>query len=306
MHILKIDNNLVTKINSYKDNSIPKTAELLILADYDEQLPNDFNIDYAVLEDAKKFNYVKYESFENFDCFSLKLIDFEKLNITKGQVVMYIQKGNCIFFTNQVDLVQERLQELFQFLGEKVTLSRIVYTLFHMQNKNIPDTSDKIEKEIMDLENTLIASNSNDCVREIIYFRNQLMILKRYYEQSLYALDLIEENENNFFDYSTLKSFKILTQRTERGFQNILNIRESLTQVRESYEAEVDISLNTTMKFFTVITTIFLPLTLIVGWYGMNLKMPEYEYDYAYIILIVLSVLFISGSFLFFKNKKWF
>lgn len=306
MHILKIDNNLVTKINSYKDNSIPKTAELLILADYDEQLPNDFNIDYAVLEDAKKFNYVKYESFENFDCFSLKLLDFEKLNITKGQVVMYIQKGNCIFFTNQVDLVQERLQELFQFLGEKVTLSRIVYTLFHMQNKNIPDTSDKIEKEIMDLENTLIASNSNDCVREIIYFRNQLMILKRYYEQSLYALDLIEENENNFFDYSTLKSFKILTQRTERGFQNILNIRESLTQVRESYEAEVDISLNTTMKFFTVITTIFLPLTLIVGWYGMNLKMPEYEYDYAYIILIVLSVLFISGSFLFFKNKKWF
>lgn len=306
MHILKIDNNLVTKINSYKDNSTPKTAELLILADYDEQLPNDFNIDYAVLEDAKKFNYVKYESFENFDCFSLKLIDFEKLNITKGQVVMYIQKGNCIFFTNQVDLVQERLQELFQFLGEKVTLSRIVYTLFHMQNKNIPDTSDKIEKEIMDLENTLIASNSNDCVREIIYFRNQLMILKRYYEQSLYALDLIEENENNFFDYSTLKSFKILTQRTERGFQNILNIRESLTQVRESYEAEVDISLNTTMKFFTVITTIFLPLTLIVGWYGMNLKMPEYEYDYAYIILIVLSVLFISGSFLFFKNKKWF
>lgn len=43
----------------------------------------------------------------------------------------------------------------------------------------------------------------------------------------------------------------------ERSYQNVLNLREAVTQIRESYEAEVDISLNTTMKVFTVVTTIF-------------------------------------------------
>ena len=79
-----------------------------------------------------------------------------------------------------------------------------------------------------------------------------------------------------------------------------------MTQVRESYEAEVDISLNTTMKIFTVVTTIFLPLTLIVGWYGMNFDMPEYGWKNGYLFVSILSFLFLSAGILFFRKKKWF
>ena len=92
------------------------------------------------------------------------------------------------------------------------------------------------------------------------------MLMKRYYEQFLNLLDVVTENENNIFDGKTLRSFKMLSRRMERSYQNVLNLREAVTQIRESYEAEVDISLNTTMKVFTVVTTIFLPLTLIAGW----------------------------------------
>ena len=98
----------------------------------------------------------------------------------------------------------------------------------------------------------------------------------------------------------------MLYRRTERRFQNVLNLRESVTQVRESYEAEVDISLNTTMKIFTVVTTIFLPLTLIVGWYGMNFDMPEYDWKHGYFFVTVISVVFILTGVLFFRKKKWF
>ena len=98
----------------------------------------------------------------------------------------------------------------------------------------------------------------------------------------------------------------MLYRRTERRFQNVLNLRESVTQVRESYEAEVDISLNTTMKIFTVVTTIFLPLTLIVGWYGMNFDMPEYGWENGYLFVSIISVLFLSAGILFFRKKKWF
>ena len=85
-----------------------------------------------------------------------------------------------------------------------------------------------------------------------------------------------------------------------------MNLRESVTQVRESYQAQVDINLNHIMRIFTVITTICLPLTLIVGWYGMNFDMPEYNWNHSYGMVIILSIAVVSMSIIFFKKKGWF
>ncbi|HRT81755.1 MAG TPA: CorA family divalent cation transporter, partial [Oscillospiraceae bacterium] len=85
----------------------------------------------------------------------------------------------------------------------------------------------------------------------------------------------------------------------------ILNQREYLTQVREAFQNQLDISLNETMRFFTVVTSIFLPLTLLVGWYGMNLRMPEFASNHAYPIVIAFSILFIILSLIFSKKKGW-
>ena len=60
------------------------------------------------------------------------------------------------------------------------------------------------------------------------------------------------------------------------------------------------------MTVLTVVTTIFMPLTLIVGWYGMNFKyMPELDWVWGYPIVIAVSVLIVIGSLIFFKRKKW-
>ena len=182
----------------------------------------------------------------------------------------------------------------------------MLFAFFEMQTKGDDLAFDGIEKEIMDLEQALIATGKRDCVSEIISLRKRLMVLKKYYEQFLNVLDILIENENGIFDGKTLRSFKMLYRRTERRFQNVLNMREYVTQVRESYEAEVDISLNTTMKIFTVVTTIFLPLTLIVGWYGMNFDMPEYGWKHGYFFVTLISVVCILAVIAIFKKKKWF
>ena len=60
------------------------------------------------------------------------------------------------------------------------------------------------------------------------------------------------------------------------------------------------------MTVLTVVTTIFMPLTLIVGWYGMNFRyMPELNYEWSYPVVIVLSILIVVISLIFFKKKKW-
>ena len=271
-----------------------------------EEYAAQMEISYELLEQARRFGFAKYDSFENFDCISLEMQDFQNVLISHGSVIIYLEKERACFFTSQEEQVCQILRACAESLGEKVTLQRMVYLFLEAQTKEDEIAFDQIEKEILGLEQALITSQKKNFVAEIIGLRKRLMLMKRYYEQYLNLLDIIIENENNIFDGKTLRSFKMLSRRTERSYQNILNLRESVTQVRESYEAEVDISLNTTMKVFTVVTTIFLPLTLIVGWYGMNFAIPEYHWKHGYAMVILLSILCVLVCIAFFKKRKWF
>ena len=254
------------------------------------------NISYHVLEDARRFGFARYDSFENYDCISLEMPDFHNVLISHGSVVIYLEKNHALFFTSKAQRVRHVLRDCAEGLGERISFQRLIYLFLETQTK---------EEEVA-FDQALITSQKKNFVSEIIHLRKRLMLMKRYYEQFLNLLDVVTENENNIFDGKTLRSFKMLSRRMERSYQNVLNLREAVTQIRESYEAEVDISLNTTMKVFTVVTTIFLPLTLIAGWYGMNFQMPEYGWEHGYLMVIVLSVAFIVIGIAFFKKNKWF
>lgn len=296
------------QISQFLDKSQAKDTEFLSVSSYDEmeKRSKSWGISMTILEEARRFGYAKYDSFENFDCISLEMPDFHNILISYGSVIIYLEKGRAFFFTSQKQRVMDILEESAKNLGERISLNRIIYLFFESQTRQDYEVFDTIEKEIMDLEQLLITSQNHNCVSDIISLRKRLMFLKRFYEQFLNVLDILGENENGIFDGKTLRSFKMLNRRTERRFQSVLNLRDSVTQVRESYEAEVDINLNSTMKVFTVVTTIFLPLTLIVGWYGMNFSMPEYGWRYGYHFVIIISIIFIVAGVYFFKKNKWF
>ena len=92
-----------------------------------------------------------------------------------------------------------------------------------------------------------------------------------------------------------LHHLRICSDRVERLGQHTRTLRDYSVQVRESYQAQVDIRLNRMMYIFTIVTVIFLPLTLIVGWYGMNFTgMPELHWRYGYPFVIILSLVSIG------------
>lgn len=88
---------------------------------------------------------------------------------------------------------------------------------------------------------------------------------------------------------------------TLRGYYD--HLLEYAKQVQDAYQAQVDAQQNRNMQFLTVISTIFFPLTLITGWYGMNFRnMPELENGYPGVI--ILSLVVIAGCIFIFKKKK--
>jgi magnesium transporter len=165
---------------------------------------------------------------------------------------------------------------------------------------------ENLEQEITELEESLITSEKKDYIKEIVLLRKKLLVLKRYYEQLFDLAEAMEENDNELLSRHIIRYFHILTNRTNRLSDTTLNLREYVSQVREAYQTEVDINQNIIMRLFTVITAIFLPLSLIVGWYGMNLKMPEYKWAYSYPVVIVASIAIALFSLTYFKRHKWF
>lgn len=158
---------------------------------------------------------------------------------------------------------------------------------------------DSIEKMILDGDEEFPSSRLNG-------IRNDIRDLRIHYEQLMDLGQELEENENNFFKQENLRYYRLFLNRIARLHDNSTSLRDYTMQLRDLYKAHIDIRQNRIMTVLTVVTAIFMPLTLIVGWYGMNFKfMPELEWRWAYPVVIAVSILIAAGSLFYFKKKKW-
>ena len=158
---------------------------------------------------------------------------------------------------------------------------------------------DRMENAILNDEEGLSPDRLND-------IRNDVRDLTNHYEQLLDLAQVLEENENEFFREDNVRYFRMYINKLERLKDLAVALREHTVQVRDTYKTHLDVKQNNIMTILTVVTTIFMPLTLIVGWYGMNfVYMPELAMKLAYPAVVVISILIVVGEILFFKKKKW-
>lgn len=157
---------------------------------------------------------------------------------------------------------------------------------------------DSVEKEIMDDAESAHIQRNNE-------IRGDIRDLRIHYEQLQDLGQELEENENGFFDEENLRYFHMFSNRVDRLYDAATHLRDYTIQLNDLYQSQLDVKQNRIMTVLTVVTTIFMPLTLIVGWYGMNFKyMPELDWRFGYPVIIGLSILIVVGSLTFFKVKK--
>lgn len=247
----------------------------------------------------------KFESYEGFDFISLKIPKINDVLKPSKKVCIFFTRNLLVFICNNNPIIDNLISKTVSGEIKCNNLSKMLYIFFDRLTSEDTYSIENIEQEIAELEENLMTSKKDNYLNRIIILRKKLLKLKRYYERLLSIAETIEENENGLIDKKSIKYFRMFTNRANRLYQSINNLRDYVTQVREAYQAQVDINQNNLMKLFTVVTTIFLPLTLIVGWYGMNFNMPEYSWKYGYSVVIGISISVIVFCVVWFKKNKW-
>ncbi|MEA4869007.1 MAG: CorA family divalent cation transporter [Christensenella sp.] len=227
----------------------------------------------------------------------------------KDRVALFVKKNLMLLVSLRDDdeSIPIALTEAVRRLSPKtVSLERLISVFFERllsrDGSDLEEFDDRVAAMEAQIENNTTDKSFNS---EILSLRRRLLIIRNYYEQLLDLFDAMLENEVDLFSHKNLYYFRTVRDKISRLSANAQLLRDSLVQVREAYMAALDYSANRIMKVFTVVTTIFMPLTLIVGWYGMNFKfMPELASRYGYPAVIILSVLVVIFSFLFFRRKR--
>lgn len=270
-----------------------------------ESVAEKLDINEKIFYECLNGRTSKFESYEGFDYIYLKVPRINDVLMPSIKISIFFTKKFLAFICNEESSINDIIAKTISGQMKFSSLGKILYAFFDKLTSNDTYSIENIEQEITELEEGLITSKNDNYLNKIIILRKKLLKLKRYYERLINIAELIEENENGLIDKRAIKYFRMFTNRTNRLYQGVNNLRDYVTQIREAYQAQVDISQNQLMKLFTVVTTIFLPLTLIVGWYGMNFNMPEYGWVYGYPFVIFISISIVSLCIFWFKKNKW-
>ena len=186
------------------------------------------------------------------------------------------------------------------------SLERFLYDFLEQIVKRDRDLLEHYDKELDAMEGAISNEKGEMVSERVNEIRTEIRDLRVHYEQLLDFGQELEENENSFFKQDNLRYFRLFSNRIDRLRDSAVAISDHASQIRDIYKAHLDIKQNRIMTVLTIVTTIFMPLTLIAGWYGMNFRyMPELDSEWGYPIAITVSLLIVIGSLVFFTLKKW-
>lgn len=163
-----------------------------------------------------------------------------------------------------------------------------------------------LEDSMEDLEEAMLARQVDVSTLRIMNYRRQTIELGMYYQQVGAMADIIGDNENKLLGHGEAKSFDRIAGFADRLTARAEALKEYSMQLHELHQTRISLKQNSVMQVLTIVTVLFAPLTLVTGWFGMNLAvMPGLDWPWLWALLIVLAVTFSAGLLAFFRRKGW-
>ncbi len=328
----KIDNVRLRVIdfdaNQFEEVSILKTKEVIKYREKDsvtwfnidglhnaEALSNiatSFQLDKIVLADVMDiYARPKVHDYDNCVSLSIKMLQMDDITgvisvenlsivLTKSVLISFQERDGDVF-----DPVRERIKNEKRRIRKSGT-DYLMYALLDIVIDNYIYIISNLGERIESLEEKLLDNPSKKILGRINLLKKELNFLRKNINPAQEMILALSKLDSEFIKETSFVHFKELVGNINQAVESSDSYREILSDQLNIYHMTISSKLNDIMKFLTVFSVVFIPLTFIAGIYGTNFEfVPELKYKYSYFIMWGVMIIVASGMLIYFKRKKW-
>lgn len=276
-----------------------------------ETLQSYFNLHSLLVEDIVDDQRPKAEDYDDYLFFTLKMlyrikggeVDYEQISFVLGKnyLISFQEKEGDLFdgFRDRIRLDQGRVR--------KKKSDYLLYRLIDIIVDSYYNVLDHVGDQIEEIEEGIHSDTSPENFKKIQGLKKELIFLRRAVYPLRDAVGLLIKDENGFIEDGNEHFFADVYDHLIHVTDTLDTYKDLVTGLMDLHMNTLNTRLNEVMKVLTVISTIFIPLTFIVGVYGMNFDfMPELKWKYGYFLVWGIMIVIVGFMLWFFKRKKWF
>ena len=232
-----------------------------------------------------------------------EIFEPEQVSFILGRnfIFSFVEKGDEIF-----NPVRDRIAGQLGKIRKRAS-DYLLYALMDIVVDYYFLVLEKIEERIESLDDEAINEPEKTLAEKIYNLKNLLLLLRRSVTPMREIVNQLIKDEGDLLEESIEPYLRDLYDHVIHISETLEVQREITTGLMETYLSMMSNKMNEVMKVLTVIATIFIPLTFIVGIYGMNFKyMPELDVPWAYYAVWGVMTSVVIGMVIYFRRKKWF
>lgn len=281
-------------------------------ADAIKQVGDLFNLHPLVLEDIMNTRQrPKLESYEDFIFVVAKLMDFlpDRREVIEEQVSMVIKDGLVITFLEEECEIFDQVRARLRTGKGKIRSRNADYLAYALLDAIVDEyflILEAIGEDIDALEESLLRTNSGAPLERMQALKRQMVGIRRHIWPIREVVAGLARLDSELIRPETVIFLRDVHDHTMQIAETIEAQRDILSGIQDLYLSVVNNKMNEVMKVLAGISTIFLPMTLVAGIYGMNFKfMPELEQTWGYPLALGGMGLIGVGMWIFFRTRRW-
>ena len=281
------------------------------------ELGNQLDIHKLVLEDV--VNVGQRPKIEDYDDSIFIVLDHFAMDddsiLAKEQVSIVIQRGSVLS-------ARERQSGLFDPVLQRLRLGKgrirgggagyLAYALMDTVVDHLFPVLDRVGDLLEELEESILEEPTKDDRAMLHHLKRDLLVLRKSVWPLRDMLRNLMLSESSLMGDETRTYLRDVADHAALALDIIETYREMVSSLNDLYLSSISNRMNEVMKVLTIIATIFIPLSFVVGLYGMNFdsqaspwNMPELGWYWGYPAVLLVMLLMVSGLLYYFRRRRW-
>jgi len=279
-----------------------------------EALGRHFDLHPLVLEDILNTDQrPKVEDFGVYLHIVLKMfsLDAGQEKVQSEQISLILTKKFVLSFQEGLegDVLNPLRERIRTDKGSirKMGADYLAYSIIDGIVDNYFVILERLGEKVEELQEELVARPDPHMLRNLHQLKNEMILLRKAVWPLREVISSLERADSPLIQSSTKIFLRDVYDHTIQVIDSIETFRDLLSGMLDIYLSSLSYRMNEIMKVLTIIATLFIPLTFIVGIYGMNFRyLPELDWRWGYFVVWAVMIAVGTGMVVYFKRKKWF